>query len=252
MTAVCLVKQSVSKHFFSAIFTSELLRHQERLSLTDIALLTWKISCDVTRSTSVHGINVCSIVLTVWESRSRGSALPIAGNVQWIQAATGKAWTAVCGVFLVFLETRLVLLSFQAFFRFVQFIYVGSQIDNFEEHLVKVLRQLCFNDLSRCPVRRFIWNFPLGDFSTNFRTELNFVVAIDFTASNGNPQQPSSLHYINPQAPNQYALAIQVGGVCFFFNKFKGELLKSAAYLYLTKDRVHKLRAPNTCTLRIV
>lgn len=43
-----------------------------------------------------------------------------------------------------------------------------------------------------------------------FRTELNFVVAIDFTASNGNPMQPSSLHYIHPDRPNQYAVAIQV------------------------------------------
>nr|CAB3233484.1 copine-8-like [Phallusia mammillata] len=43
-------------------------------------------------------------------------------------------------------------------------------------------------------------------------TELNFVVAIDFTASNGNPLQPSSLHYINPHQPNQYALAIQAVG----------------------------------------
>ncbi|XP_076806884.1 copine-8-like [Clavelina lepadiformis] len=43
-------------------------------------------------------------------------------------------------------------------------------------------------------------------------TELCFVVAIDFTASNGNPQQPSSLHYINPNQPNQYSLAIQAVG----------------------------------------
>uniref|UniRef100_H2YHH5 C2 domain-containing protein n=1 Tax=Ciona savignyi TaxID=51511 RepID=H2YHH5_CIOSA len=43
-------------------------------------------------------------------------------------------------------------------------------------------------------------------------TELNFVVAIDFTASNGNPNQPSSLHYIHPNQPNQYALAIQAVG----------------------------------------
>ena len=28
--------------------------------------------------------------------------------------------------------------------------------------------------------------------------ELNFMVAIDFTGSNGNPYQPSSLHYANP------------------------------------------------------
>lgn len=45
---------------------------------------------------------------------------------------------------------------------------------------------------------------------------MNFVVAIDFTGSNGNPTQPSSLHYIHPQRPNQYSLAIQVSlNVCF-------------------------------------
>ena len=40
-----------------------------------------------------------------------------------------------------------------------------------------------------------------------------FTVAIDFTASNGNPSTPSSLHYLNPYGgPNQYATAIQAVG----------------------------------------
>ncbi|XP_062612152.1 copine-8-like [Saccostrea cucullata] len=44
-------------------------------------------------------------------------------------------------------------------------------------------------------------------------TEMNFTVAIDFTASNGNPSSPSSLHYLNPYGtPNQYAAAIQAVG----------------------------------------
>ena len=34
--------------------------------------------------------------------------------------------------------------------------------------------------------------------------ELNFSVAIDFTASNGAPNTPSSLHYLNPCQPNQH------------------------------------------------
>lgn len=38
--------------------------------------------------------------------------------------------------------------------------------------------------------------------------QLNMVVAIDFTASNGIASQPSSLHFLNPQGPNQYQLAI--------------------------------------------
>lgn len=34
------------------------------------------------------------------------------------------------------------------------------------------------------------------------------IVAIDFTGSNGTPKHPTSLHYINPTAPNQYQIAI--------------------------------------------
>jgi len=44
-------------------------------------------------------------------------------------------------------------------------------------------------------------------------TELNFVVAIDFTASNGNPSHSNSLHYNSPNGePNQYVTAIQAVG----------------------------------------
>lgn len=46
-------------------------------------------------------------------------------------------------------------------------------------------------------------------------TELCFSVAIDFTASNGDPALPSSLHYTNPYEPNQYISALQaVGQIC--------------------------------------
>ena len=38
--------------------------------------------------------------------------------------------------------------------------------------------------------------------------ELNLSVAIDFTGSNGMPNHPSSLHFINPSQPNQYQNAI--------------------------------------------
>ena len=38
--------------------------------------------------------------------------------------------------------------------------------------------------------------------------ELNFHVAIDFTASNGDPATMNSLHYINPQQMNSYEFAI--------------------------------------------
>jgi len=46
-------------------------------------------------------------------------------------------------------------------------------------------------------------------------TALNFSVAIDFTASNGDPRNPQSLHYINPgsmNGNNQYATAIRSVG----------------------------------------
>ncbi|KAK3771254.1 hypothetical protein RRG08_024333 [Elysia crispata] len=45
--------------------------------------------------------------------------------------------------------------------------------------------------------------------------QINFTVGIDFTASNGNPSQSTSLHYINPYEPNEYMAAIRaVGAVC--------------------------------------
>ncbi|KAL5022642.1 hypothetical protein ScPMuIL_001797, partial [Solemya velum] len=45
--------------------------------------------------------------------------------------------------------------------------------------------------------------------------QVNFTVGIDFTASNGDPKQSTSLHYINPYQPNEYMMAIQaVGNVC--------------------------------------
>ncbi|CAM4677038.1 unnamed protein product [Leuciscus chuanchicus] len=43
-------------------------------------------------------------------------------------------------------------------------------------------------------------------------TQLNFTVAIDFTASNGNPSQPTSLHYMNPYQLNTYAMALKAVG----------------------------------------
>ncbi|XP_070574909.1 copine-8-like isoform X2 [Ptychodera flava] len=42
--------------------------------------------------------------------------------------------------------------------------------------------------------------------------QLSFTVAIDFTASNGNPSQPTSLHYMNPYQPNHYERALRSVG----------------------------------------
>ncbi|KAK4735796.1 hypothetical protein R3W88_010057 [Solanum pinnatisectum] len=56
-----------------------------------------------------------------------------------------------------------------------------------------------------------------------FGYELNFMVALDFTASNGNPRLPDSLHYIDPSGrPNAYQRAIlDVGEVLQFYDSDK-------------------------------
>ena len=43
---------------------------------------------------------------------------------------------------------------------------------------------------------------------------MNFSVAVDFTASNGDPRNPDSLHYRNPEAggENAYTAAIRAVG----------------------------------------
>lgn len=53
--------------------------------------------------------------------------------------------------------------------------------------------------------------------------ELNFMVAIDFTASNGNPRLPDSLHYLDPSGRfNAYQRAIwSVGEVLEFYDTDK-------------------------------
>lgn len=45
--------------------------------------------------------------------------------------------------------------------------------------------------------------------------QIHFTVGVDFTGSNGDPRQPSSLHYIDPHRPNEYTRAlVAVGSVC--------------------------------------
>eukprot|EP00249_Psilotum_nudum_P013506 c24369_g1_i2 orf=775-2379(+) len=53
--------------------------------------------------------------------------------------------------------------------------------------------------------------------------ELSFLVAVDFTASNGNPYQRDSLHYVDPSGrPNDYQTAIiAVGEVLEYFDTDK-------------------------------
>ncbi|XP_062501287.1 copine-3-like [Corticium candelabrum] len=45
--------------------------------------------------------------------------------------------------------------------------------------------------------------------------QIHFTVGIDFTGSNGDPREPSSLHFIDPSKPNDYMRAlVAVGNVC--------------------------------------
>lgn len=49
--------------------------------------------------------------------------------------------------------------------------------------------------------------------------EISLVVAIDFTASNGDPAQPGSLHFWDAMQPNEYELAIRaVGDILAFYD----------------------------------
>ena len=47
-----------------------------------------------------------------------------------------------------------------------------------------------------------------------YSMDLSFTVAIDFTASNGNPATSTSLHYYTPQQPSLYGHCLMaVGGI---------------------------------------
>lgn len=53
-----------------------------------------------------------------------------------------------------------------------------------------------------------------------FRLQLEFGVAVDYTASNGAVHDPSSLHFVGYGTPNQYEMAIQaVLEICEHYNK---------------------------------
>ncbi|KAA8536924.1 hypothetical protein F0562_029402 [Nyssa sinensis] len=69
-------------------------------------------------------------------------------------------------------------------------------------------------------VEKKIFSF-LDYISSGF--ELNFMVAVDFTASNGNPRSPNSLHYLDPSGRlNAYQQAImEVGEVIQFYDSDK-------------------------------
>jgi hypothetical protein len=43
-------------------------------------------------------------------------------------------------------------------------------------------------------------------------TQVSATIAVDFTASNGDPRSPESLHFLNPSQPNLYARALKAVG----------------------------------------
>lgn len=53
-------------------------------------------------------------------------------------------------------------------------------------------------------------------------TQMHFAVAIDFTASNGAPTDPRSLHYLSSQKPNSYEIALRsVGDIIQHYDSSK-------------------------------
>lgn len=73
----------------------------------------------------------------------------------------------------------------------------------------------------------FCLNSCLADWCTScFYSEksdffLSLQVAIDFTASNGDPRNSCSLHYIHPFQPNEYLKAlVSVGEICQDYDRW--------------------------------
>ncbi|KAJ4728889.1 Protein BONZAI like [Melia azedarach] len=81
----------------------------------------------------------------------------------------------------------------------------------------KLLKSQLFVDKFSESIQYTFLDYLAGGF------ELNFMVAIDFTASNGNPRLPDSLHYLDPSGrPNAYQRAIlEVGEVLQFYDTDK-------------------------------
>ncbi|GER32440.1 calcium-dependent phospholipid-binding protein [Striga asiatica] len=86
-----------------------------------------------------------------------------------------------------------------------------------QSHQNKVLKSQLFVDKYLENTQHSFLDYLAGGY------ELNFMVAIDFTASNGNPRLPDSLHYIDPSGRlNAYQRAIlEVGGVLQFYDSDK-------------------------------
>ena len=67
--------------------------------------------------------------------------------------------------------------------------------------------------------------------------QINMEIAIDYTASNGDPQKPSSYHYINGHFPNCYENAIKQGREMRFFITANPVIKKNGKRVPLTLCR---------------
>lgn len=64
-------------------------------------------------------------------------------------------------------------------------------------------------------------NKKWGNTSVQMKNVLSPQVAIDFTASNGDPRNSCSLHYIHPFQPNEYLKAlVAVGEICQDYDRW--------------------------------
>ena len=94
---------------------------------------------------------------------------------------------------------------------------VNNLINEFNLDIYELEKQKTFNlmmnsqsfkILSKCKITK---NYTFIDY-LKAGIQIGLAVAIDFTGSNGNPNDVSSLHYINENEPNQYERAIYTCG----------------------------------------
>ncbi|TMS38420.1 hypothetical protein L596_005150 [Steinernema carpocapsae] len=80
--------------------------------------------------------------------------------------------------------------------------------ENMDIELIKIEANHTFNDITNILTTR--------------RTQLFLTVGIDFTANNGSPNVPTSLHYLHPHMGNPYSDALSTVAQGFYrFDKFK-------------------------------
>uniref|UniRef100_A0A8D3CPW5 Copine-3 n=1 Tax=Scophthalmus maximus TaxID=52904 RepID=A0A8D3CPW5_SCOMX len=78
--------------------------------------------------------------------------------------------------------------------------------------------------------------------------QINFTIAIDFTGSNGDPNSPDSLHYINPDGYNEYLAAIwAVGNVIQDYDRLTPHFCFLLFYIYAQVSHEFPINFNPTC-----